>query len=1035
MLRRYHIFSSDDAKMSCGNNLCTSENEAMRVCHHPECCQNATNGKSLLLCKECDNNIHSQPGFSGHLVLDLPPSARNDSGKKVPAKTDTEDASDLEEVSSEYNIQDEIQEEILEEDHVDGLKMVKSYSNVGNYGVEKRLKRKDAVKRKPSISNVKIGGFVSESISDSGDRTRSKSLSAMEIQMGAAQLQFPPSQFVERTIPEAGFRHLSLPGTSGNGFLQVFIESMDESIKIAALKGKSIQELLSPQLEHLNIDISLVNIYLESSNTPLPLNSDAGYLEGTNLFIKAKDGIPDISPTGLTAKEREKKVQSVLNAKTRRASNLSVDDSSVTVKGARPLFITNKQKDKEKLDTMLEVLKNAVTQQPPSTILELEPTWRDIVLNSSELPKEVQSQQDVIWELLYTETAYIESLKVITNLFMCCLQNVQDKLPAIMKEIECDKLFSNIVDVINANSILWKDYLSQMLQASRETKQPLNPSLMKEGFQKFPELFSPYQRFCAEQMICQNYIKEKLKSNDYFKNFVTWAEGNTELCRRLRLIDIIITPMQRLTRYTLLLRRIKEKSTMQEQKDDLQEMIETVEEFVRTVNLVVGERREQEKVVAMASRIDMYDAVEAPNDESVRYLQHYHGNFNLLSPMPGCGIDQKRMMVHRAILKYRDAATRVEVECYIFTDLFLICKSKKVNERLKVLRPPIRVNRVSVKELRDKGTILVIQLNEYDTPQMAFTLQADPSVIKAWIDKLHMAKEMYNYAVSIHRQQLPSESETPNEITETVSKFSPMQFPGRSDKVPDPYSSPKLHTKDRPVALSNFQKQKYRTITSEPSGSPMIVCQSPSPEHQSDSCTLPNADTKSSHSVGSNMTWSNYTINEEMKGKIDRSRKTEKRYFTADSIQEIKRQEQADNSIHKRLSWNLGSTKIDSRQNLLKQVSSDSIPSSSGVSSTGSTHLSPDHEGNENEDSTELDLQQPMAFVEPKASLTLNTENRSKSMSDIALLLQEVSPSEMKDGISSVDLPQEINYSGLTPTQILNIKKYLLLNTTNESEV
>ena len=38
--------------------------------------------------------------------------------------------------------------------------------------------------------------------------------------------------------------------------------------------------------------------------------------------------------------------------------------------------------DKEKLDTMLEVLKNAVKQQPSATILELEPSWRNIVANS-----------------------------------------------------------------------------------------------------------------------------------------------------------------------------------------------------------------------------------------------------------------------------------------------------------------------------------------------------------------------------------------------------------------------------------------------------------------------------------------------------------------------------------------------------------------------------------------------------------------------------------------------------------------------------
>lgn len=1006
------------------------------MCHHPECVESSANNKCLLLCQECDTNIHRQPGFSGHLVLDLPLSLQSEF-LKTPSER--EDASDIEVPAPDYEVEDvvgeehaekeQVEEEHVEEEHVVRLGFTKNNSSTRSSGIEKRLRRKDAVKRKSSSVEAK-------------DRTRSKSLSAVEIQSDVRLLVPAQFQCAEQTVPDLGHRHLSLPGTPGNGFLQVFLEPTEESVKITALKGKSIQELLSPQLEHHKIDISSVNIYLESSHTPLPMNSDAGYLEGTNLFVKAKDGSPEVSPLSNTLKEKDtKRIPSIVISKTRRTNNLSVDDSTLTPKGGRPLFITNKQKDKEKLESMLEVLKNAVTQQPPATIFELEQSWRNIVANSSELPKEVQSQQEVIWELLYTESAYIESLKVITNLFMCCLRNVQDKLPTIMKEIECEKLFSNIVDVINANSIFWKNYLSRMLQVSRETKQPLDPSLMKEGFKKFPELFYPYQRFCAEQLVCQNYIKEKLKSNEYFKNFVTWAEGNTNLCRRLRLIDIIITPMQRLTRYALLLRRIKEKSTIEEQKNDLQEMIQTVDAFVSYVNLVVGQRREHEKLSAMASRIDSYEAVEAPNDECVKYLQHYNAKFNLMSPMPGCGPEQNRIMMHHANLKYKDATTRLDVECYIFTDLFLICKSKKVNERLKVLKPPIRINYVSVKELKDKGSILVIQLNEYNTPQMAFTLQAESSVIKAWLEKYYQAKQMYTvalHAASIHRQQLNVENEESDGMIETVPKNSQMNFPlfhGRAEKTMDPCLSPKLSNKDRPAALAPLQKQRQRDNIPEQSVSPMIVCQSPSPEHHS--LSLLNTEMKTSHSVCSNLTWNNGAISEELKSKVDRNRKTEKRYFTADSIQELKRQEPGDNSIHKRFSWNLGSAKNDSKQILSKHMSSDSIPSSSGVSSTGSSHLGPDHESNENEETTEAETT-TTTTLETRASnnsLSLNTDSRSKSMSDIALLLQDVTPSEMKDGISSVDLPDEINYSGLTAVQILNIKKYLLLNTTNESEV
>lgn len=94
----------------------------------------------------------------------------------------------------------------------------------------------------------------------------------------------------------------------------------------------------------------------------------------------------------------------------------------------------------------------------------------------------------------------------------------------------------------------------------------------------------------------------------------------------------------------------------------------------------------------------------------------------------------------------------------------------------------------------------------------------------------------------------------------------------------------------------------------------------------------------------------------EQRSKLNQRRtRNEKRYYTADSIQELRKDSRGDASIHKRLSWNLGTGQqavdinIDDRHSYLKNktFSSDSIksmPSSSGVSSTGSLHLSPESE-------------------------------------------------------------------------------------------
>jgi len=77
-------------------------------------------------------------------------------------------------------------------------------------------------------------------------------------------------------------------------------------------------------------------------------------------------------------------------------------------------------------------------------------------------------------------------------------------------------------------------------------------------------------------------------------------------------------------------------------------------------------------------------------------------------------------------------------------------------------------------------------------------------------------------------------------------------------------------------------------------------------------------------------------------GRFDRP--DNRRYHTAGTIEDLKKQDSKDSSIHKRLSWNQQPTipgndlQLKTKQS--KCLSTDSVQSSSGVSSNGSLHLS-----------------------------------------------------------------------------------------------
>jgi pleckstrin domain-containing family G protein 5 len=201
----------------------------------------------------------------------------------------------------------------------------------------------------------------------------------------------------------------------------------------------------------------------------------------------------------------------------------------------------------------------------------LEENWRDFV--DETLDKRKEGQQDALWELLTTEVFYIKRLKVIRYLFHSCLLALQSE--GLLVDIEAERMFSNIFHIDDANETFWMRHLLPMLEKAREGRETMDPSLMSEGFSSLDSLFHPYIKYCLEHSACLSYVKEKHKENELFKTYVVWCETRKE-CQRLRLTDLLVKPMQRLTRYSLLLKAITRKTDDENQLLSLKKMVSTV---------------------------------------------------------------------------------------------------------------------------------------------------------------------------------------------------------------------------------------------------------------------------------------------------------------------------------------------------------------------------------------------------------------------------------------------------------------------------
>ncbi|XP_054270419.1 pleckstrin homology domain-containing family G member 5-like isoform X2 [Macrosteles quadrilineatus] len=868
--------------------------------------------------------------------------------------------------------------------------------------------------------------------------------------------------------------------------------NVEEDEFVVASKGTSLAEALNSVCEKRGIDLSNVNVYLDSYKTPLPiLTTETSWLGGKHILIKGKDDRPQ--PTSQRPKTKVSQVSHSRKSSGYRARSgrfFSASTEEAAAEGPDPAVKTNKSSKQRwsglfgntkdtKMEALVEHLNNyskhGIPQLPNAdedleeALYNLEEDWRDIVDNAASLPERVQQQQTAVWELVHTEVAYIHTLKVVTDLFLSCLTNLQ--AANILSDVDKTRLFSNITEIYNSNRNFWSNHLLPMLSASRESRQVLNAQLMLKGFLHFEEIFRPYTKYCAEQSQCQQYCREKHSDSELFTAYLVWCETQKD-CNRLRLMDILVKPMQRITKYSLLLKAIQKHTEAEDLRLSLDQMIRGVDQFVNSVNTTLRQKQDLEKLRAVISRIEAYDVVESKDEDLERLVRSYN-DLDLTCPMPGCCNSQRRQLLLEGDLKIKDNQTsKMDVHCFLFTDLLLVCKAttRRSEGRFRVLRQPYLVERLVVQELpRDSATLAVVYLSEYRVPCGAFLLTSpDPKMLKNWSTQIKKAQDLYARAKqattathsilalsrqpsSFYEEEGSWQEDVGEKDVDSHSVASLGLFPLRSPKGSTRCSSlnhshsGSVEMENSSISAGSVSQSRGVSVENEVRGSsqssdegvPVITergYHSSSPRGDRRKCTSPNtlsiqvpvfsclgqslpdlnqvaASTSSGTTLlvpprGTPLRGTSYPppspplrrapaltlsrnppllktrhiastgssvlpsapsceldipviqagevdcgtdVGEGTSGQhqqhrqalIKRLTRTDKRYHTAGVIEEIKRQDTRDSSIHKRLSWNCGGASNDAAHLHRPMVTSslglstDSVRSSSGVSSTG----------------------------------------------------------------------------------------------------
>ncbi|KAI9004057.1 hypothetical protein BC832DRAFT_69814 [Gaertneriomyces semiglobifer] len=277
---------------------------------------------------------------------------------------------------------------------------------------------------------------------------------------------------------------------------------------------------------------------------------------------------------------------------------------------------------------------------------------------SKEDEQRARKQRDVLMEIVETEISYSEDLKNIVNIFYKPLA-LADVLDA---EAQND-IFANIKEIAD-----FHDMLSKQLAERREDILRGNNLVIPvmQLYEQHMDQFRLYEVYCGNQQNAGRRL-EKVKSDPAFTKLLAQCECNPKL-NKLKLADLLVKPMHRITRYPMFLKRLLASILKDTPEYELvNSVINNIEQRINDVN--ESARRHES-----AYRINMID-------ENLDFNNVY-SRFKLAN--------KRRELISEKPMTYikKNTSSTVQVIVLFFTDMVMIVRQKKPDTFI-LFKPPI----------------------------------------------------------------------------------------------------------------------------------------------------------------------------------------------------------------------------------------------------------------------------------------------------------------------------------------------------------
>ncbi|XP_029951554.1 pleckstrin homology domain-containing family G member 7 [Salarias fasciatus] len=379
---------------------------------------------------------------------------------------------------------------------------------------------------------------------------------------------------------------------------------------------------------------------------------------------------------------------------------------------------------------------------------------------------QVFKKQEAMWELVTSECVYfLDQLMVLKEVFLATLSNLQ--LRNCLSDVDLWRLFANL----NELCLVSFGFLNNLLRAIKEALDisegggPTLLELLSKAFQE--SICHSLQKYCLNYSTALQYL-DTLKSREDFGFYVKWCERN-EQCRRLQLRDLLVAPLQRLTRYPLLLRNIAKRCQLDEERGELQAVAEQVDTSICDLEGKVKWLDNYQKVKQLRDALVWLPVWERDKrafvPENLKHLLKAVTLENLIS---------HRSLLHEGKLVLTENTKLIDVYLFLFDEFLLITKIKRnkkksvgpeqnplrlqqnleLDQLLKdgcvftVLDQPVSLDRLQLRNIDQLNastsglphSFIIMHQNRYQQCIGAFILQAaSESSKRVWMSKIEGA--------------------------------------------------------------------------------------------------------------------------------------------------------------------------------------------------------------------------------------------------------------------------------------------------------